>query len=200
MMQHDLKQQQLLAAQQRARMRQEQQQQQPQQQLGLSPQPELQGMPCSPLQTACEQQQQPQQAAGDDQLQQQQHDQQSQQQEDNSLQQQQQQQEPPPFELQRDQPPTDLTKAEHDRLLALPLPAAVRQLLLLAGHLESCYSFLLQQHIQPRWGRLADMMQQLFPQVGGRLMLLVTYSNSMLYAGVWLLVSTDSVLASCTSC
>jgi hypothetical protein len=189
MMQHDLKQQQMLAAQQQARMRREQlekeqrQRQRQQQQVVLQKEQEQQSvlpvtkqepqdMPVSPvpanevlaaaaaaadhdqrLDSAQQQQQQSQQEQVS----------QGQQQSVNHLQQQQQQL---PFELLLDQPPTVLTKAEHDRLLSLPLPAALRQQLLLAGHVESCYSFLLQQHIQPRWGRLADMMQQLFPQVG----------------------------------
>jgi hypothetical protein len=191
MMQHDLKQQQMLAAQQQARMMREQlereqrqQQQQLKQQKGEQEphcslpvtKQEPQDMPGSPVPAnevlaaaaaaagdhaqrfdSAHQQQQPSQ---------QEHCSQGLCHSDSHLQQQQQQQRQQlPFELLLDQPPTVLTKAEHDRLLALPLPAALQQLLLLAGHLESCYSFLLQQHIQPRWGRLADMMQQLFPQV-----------------------------------
>lgn len=85
------------------------------------------------------------------------------------LQQQQQQQEAAegvqPFELRLWQQPPALTRTEHDKLLALPLPGMLRHLLLLHCHLESCYSFLLQQHIVPRWGRLVVMMDQLFPHV-----------------------------------
>lgn len=61
--------------------------------------------------------------------------------------------------------PFSWSRAEASALQGLPLPPVLHSLLLLHRHLETCYSFLLQQHIQPRWGRLLGLMGSLFPQV-----------------------------------
>jgi hypothetical protein len=61
--------------------------------------------------------------------------------------------------------PLSWSRSEVTVMQGLPLPAGLQGLLLLHHHLETCYSFLLQQHIQPRWGRLLDLMGSLFPQV-----------------------------------
>eukprot|EP00775_Hariotina_reticulata_P012983 gene12983-13112_t len=60
--------------------------------------------------------------------------------------------------------PFNWSRSETSALQGLPLPPVLHSLLLLHRHLETCYSFLLQQHIQPRWGRLLDLMGSLFPQ------------------------------------
>jgi hypothetical protein len=70
-----------------------------------------------------------------------------------------------PFEC-RLHHPSAWTPSEQQSAQVLPLPPALQALLGMMLHLNTCYGFLLAQHIQPSWPRLVSLMSRLFPQVG----------------------------------